>query len=409
MIPVEEHAQRILAAVRRLPPQRVPVELSAGLVLAEDVRAEVDLPGFTNSAMDGYAVRVADLAGASDDTPVTLTVVSDIPAGDRRRLTIPPGDTARIMTGAPVPQGAEAVVPVELTDGGTERVTVRASVQPGQHVRRAGDDLREGDVVLRAGTRLGPRQVALAAAAGLAELVVTPRPRVVVLSTGDELVPPGQRPGFGEVVDSNGLMVLTALEHLGMQVASRRSVADDADRLRRMLEETADAADAIVTTGGVSAGAYDTVKAVLSETGTVRFDKVAMQPGMPQGFGLLRDGRVPVFTLPGNPVSAMVSFEVFVAPALRVMAGRSEREEPLVEAAAEHDWTSPAGKLQFARVELARVDGGLSVRLVGAGQGSHILGGLADANALALVPPDTTQVVAGDVLRCHLLGPIMER
>ena len=265
------------------------------------------------------------------------------------------------------------------------------------------------------GTRLEPRQIALLAAVGTGEVTVTPRPRVVVISTGDELIEPGTRPGFGQVVDSNGLMLTAAVRDLDCISTRIGGVRDDAEAFRSMIETQLLGADAVITTGGVSMGAYDTVKEVLSRVGTMRFDKVAMQPGMPQGFGVLGEQEVPVFTLPGNPVSAMVSFEVFVAPALRLMAGRPQQETASVTAVATHDWQAPAGKVQFARIMLSRNASGLQpgdrpgYRATIAGlQGSHALGSLAAANALAVIPADVTSVRAGDLVSCHLLGPILE-
>jgi molybdopterin molybdotransferase len=343
------------------------------------------------------------VAGATADAPVHLPVVGDIAAGNTTALSLAPGQTMRIMTGAPIPRGADAVVMVEATDGGLSKVAIHAEVPAGQHVRDVGEDVHAGDVVLRAGVRLGPRQIGLLAAVGVGRVHVVPKPRVVVLSTGDELIDPGTRPGFGQVVDSNSVMLAAALREVGAVPFRVPRVRDDARLFRETLERELLRADAVITTGGVSAGAYDTVKEVLSRVGTMSFDQVAMQPGKPQGFGVLGEDETPVFTLPGNPVSAMVSFEVFVAPALRRMAGRPDHELELVDATAAHDWSSPAGRTQFARVLLRREGDGPTVALVGH-QGSHVLGGLASANALAVVPADVTQVAAGDVLRCHPLG-----
>ncbi len=412
MITVEEHFSRIVGTVRRLPPIGLNLLDAQGCVLAEDVTSEVPLPGFTNSAMDGYAVHAVDLATASAMVPVTLPVVHDIPAGNTQALSLAPGQSMRIMTGAPIPHGADAVVPVELTDGGLAKVTFTASVVAGLSVRAAGEDVRAGDVVMRAGTRLDPRQIALLAAVGSGRVPVTPKPRVVVISTGDELIEPGTRPGFGQVVDSNGLMLTAAVRALDCIPFRVGCVRDDARTFLSTIESQLLRADAVITTGGVSMGAYDTVKEVLSRVGTMRFDKVAMQPGMPQGFGVLGDDDVPVFTLPGNPVSAMVSFEVFVAPALRLMAGRPKYETALVNAVATHDWTAPADKVQFARVVLSRSGSGdlsrYTVAIAGL-QGSHALGSLAGANALAVIPAEVTLVRAGDQVRCHPLGPIVEQ
>lgn len=433
MISVDDHRRRILATVRALPPRDVPVTDAQGCVLARDVEALVDLPGFDNSAMDGYVVHAADVAGLPEPAGSTaadgrggvrLPVAGDIPAGDTRELILESGRAFRIMTGAPLPAGGEVIVPVELTDGGTERVTIHAADVPGRHIRRRGEDVRTGDVVLHAGVRLGARQLAIAAAVGAAQLHVYPRPRVVCLSTGDELLPPGSVPGFGQVVDSNGLMLAAALREAGFDAHAGGVVHDTEDAVTAALESALESADAIVTTGGVSMGAYDAVKAALSRQGSVRFDKVAMQPGKPQGFGTLGAREVPVFTLPGNPVSALVSLEVFVVPALRAMAGLAPRDAPPPRARVLDGWSSPAGRAQFVRVVVSEPGsespapdgqtaadaadggdavGGATMRSAG-GQGSHVLQALADANALAFVPADDTRVEPGDRLGYRRLG-----
>ncbi len=467
--PVIDQLHRVLAVVTPLPPQVASLGEALGCVLAQDVTGVFPLPGFDNSAMDGYAVRAADVALASPHTPVSLPVAGDIAAGDTRRHRIVPGTTMRIMTGAPMPEGADAVVPVELTDGGTAMVAIQASASVGAHLRRAGEDIRAGDVVLRAGTRIGPRQLALAASAGAGRMLVYPVPRVAVVSTGDELVQPGSVPEFGQVIDSNGPMLRAALVEQGFHadrvVGVGDTPADVLESLRGLVEPghpPESRVDAVVTTGGVSMGAYDAVKEALSTLGTVNFTQVAMQPGKPQGFGVIGEREVPVFTLPGNPVSALVSLEVFVAPALRVMAGRPAFEVAMQPAVAAHDFGSPAGKVQFARVVVDRraetggevqsgtrgeidsgtrgevqsgtrgeIDSGTrgeigsgaesrarggtgdpthpwrdpirrppAVRLAGVGQGSHMLGGLAEADGLAVIPMAVTTVRAGDALTC---------
>jgi len=408
VITVQEHLSRIVDTVQRLPSIGLDLLDAQGCVLAQDVTSAVPLPGFRNSAMDGYAVHAVDLAGAGETTPVTLPVAGDIAAGNTQALSLAPGQSMRIMTGAPMPDGADAVVPVERTNGGLTRVLVSAGVSVGQHVREAGEDVAAGDLVMSEGTRLGPRQIALLAAVGTGEVRVTPRPRVVVISTGDELIEPGNRPGFGQVVDSNGLMLTAAVRALDCVPRRVGCVRDDASTFLTTLESQLMDADAVITTGGVSMGAYDTVKEVLSRAAAMRFDKVAMQPGMPQGFGVLGDDEIPVFTLPGNPVSAMVSFEVFVAPALRLMAGRPQQEASLVTAVASHDWPAPDGKVQYARVVLSRNASGHHTAAIAGLQGSHALGSLAGANALAVIPADVTLVRAGDQVRCHPLGPILE-
>jgi molybdopterin molybdotransferase len=402
VISVEEHVRRILDAVRALPPTDLPVEQARDCVLAEDVVSPLDLPGFDNSAMDGYAVKVADIAAATVDSPVSLPVVGDVAAGSTDKARLVAGQTVRIMTGAPMPDGAEAVIPVEATDRGIVRVAVNASVVPGQHVRPVGGDVRRGDLVLESGVVIGPAQVALLFAVGRRRVRVQPKPRVAVLSTGSELVE-GRLPGFGEVIDSNGPMLTACAMDAGALAHRVGVVRDDPHTLMDALTDELVRADAIITSGGVSAGAYDTVKEVLSRLGTVTFGPVAMQPGMPQGFGTIGESGTPIFTLPGNPVSSFVSFEVFVRPALRKMAGHHGLFRRSEHAVAVKGWKAPAGKVQFARAIIGLDgEGRRTVELVGS-QGSHVLGGLAQANCLAVVPADVTEVHPGDLLRCILL------
>lgn len=394
---VEEHLQRVLAGVVPLSPLDVTLLDARGCVLAEDVTAPWPLPPFDNSAMDGYAVRIADVEAASDGKPVTLRVIDDVPAGYRASVDVREGTAIRIMTGAPLPEGAEAVVPVEWTDAGMPEVTISRDVSFGQHVRRRGDDVSLGDVVATSGTVLGPREIALLAAVGRGRVSVHPQPRVVVLSTGNELVEPGTPLQPGLITDSNGVTIAAAVQEAGAIAYRVGPVPDDAPTLLSTLEDQLVRADLIVTTGGVSAGAYDTVKAVLSRLGTVEFTKVAMQPGMPQGHGSLGPESTPIFTLPGNPVSAYVSFEVFVRPVLRRMLGHQRIYRPVVRAVLTETLMSPPGKRQFARGHLAVEDGRYVVRPAG-GQGSHMLGALSQANCLVVVPEDVSEVKPGTAL-----------
>jgi len=402
VIAVEEHRARCLAAVAPPPPRRVPLLEALGLVLAEDVVSALVLPAFDNSAMDGFAVRAGDVAGATDGDPRVLPVLGEVAAGSGRPGTLEPGTTVRIMTGAPLPPGADAVVPVEWTGGWSdgERVVVHRAAEPGQFVRTAGGDVEAGETVLRAGARLSPRHLALLAAVGRADVAVRPAPRVVVLSTGSELVPLGQEPGYGQIHDSNGYGLTAAARELGADVSYGGIVPDEPGAVQAALEAAGEQADLVLTSGGVSAGTRDTVKEVLAELGTVRFDKVAMQPGMPQGFGTI--GGTPVFTLPGNPVSSMVSFEVFVRPALLAMLGEPAWQRPQTQAVAATGWSSPAGRRQYVRATLEEAGGKVSATPVGA-QGSHLAADLAVATCLAVVPEEVTRVEPGDVLTCELL------
>ena len=385
---VEEHRRVVAGLINPRPPVSLPLADALGLVLAVDVVAPLSLPGFDNSAMDGYAVLATDVAAAGQDTPVRLPVAEDIPAGRTDIPTLAAGTAHRIMTGAPLPAGATAVVPVEATDGATDTVTIRSAPREGQHVRRAGEDVTAGSTVLRAGQVVTPAALGLAAALGLGELTVVPRQRVLVVSTGTELVGPGVPLQPGQIYESNGVMLAAAVRDAGADVAASPMTGDDVDAFRETLRGHAADADLILTTGGVSAGAYEVVKDALGGSGDVEFVKVAMQPGMPQGAGTL-DG-VPVVTLPGNPVSALVSFEVFVRPALRAAMGRPDAERPHREAVLTEDLTSPRGKRQFRRGVLD----GDAVTSYGP-PASHHLRWLASANCLLELGEDVDSVNAG--------------
>jgi molybdopterin molybdotransferase len=352
--------------------------------------------------MDGYAVRAADLAAATDAAPVELPVAADIPAGRTDVPALQPGTAHRIMTGAVVPPGADAVVPVEQTDGGLDRVRLSAAPAAGAHVRRAGEDVRSGDVVLTAGTVLGAAQIGVAAAVGCATLPVRRRPRVLVLSTGSELVAPGTPLQPGQIYESNGPMIAAAVEDAGGDAELLRFVPDDVEEFRGRLREhlAGDGIDLLLTSGGVSAGAYEVVKDAFTGRG-VEFVKVAMQPGGPQGAGRLSDmGGVGVVTLPGNPVSSHVSFEVFVRPALRAALGHPHPDRPVVTATLGERWTSPRGRRQFRRGVLDAVRG--TVREVG-GPASHLLASLARAECLVVVPEDVTELAEGAGVETWLL------
>ncbi|MDQ1704377.1 MAG: molybdopterin molybdotransferase [Frankiaceae bacterium] len=399
---VEEHLNTVLAAVSPLSPLDLTLQDAHGCVLAEDVTATFPLPPFDNSAMDGYAVRASDLVAASESSPVTLPVVGDIAAGSTGPYTVQPGLCVRIMTGAPMPAGADAIVPLEWTDGGIAQVTIRRAAQPGVYVRGVGEDVQSGTVVLTAGTHLGATQIGLLAAVGRDRVAARPRPRVVVLSTGSELVDPGTPLTPGKIPDANSTLLTTAAREAGGTAFRVGIVPDDPRQLLDTLEDQLIRADAVVTSGGVSVGAFDVVKEALGRLGEVRFDRVAMQPGMPQAFGLIGPDHTPFFGLPGNPVSAYVSFEVFVRPALRRMLGVEPINRPTVRARLSEPLSSPPGKRSFARAHLAVDHGTYTVTPVG-GSGSHLIASLAGANALVVVPEKTTELEAGATVTVMLL------
>jgi molybdopterin molybdotransferase len=424
---VDEHLEDILATVRPLEPIELQLLDAQGCILVDDVTVPVSLPPFDNSSMDGYAVRVADVAGASEEFPAVLEVVGDVAAGQAELLHVGPGQAARIMTGAPLPPGAETVVPVEWTDGGLGegpaagmrarslapegaggQVQVYRPAEARAHVRAQGSDVKAGDRALRAGTVLGPPQIALLAAIGRGTVRVRPRPRVVVLSTGSELVQPGEELGSGQIYDSNSFALTAAARDAGAIAYRVGAVADDAETLRTTVEDQLVRADLMVTTGGVSVGAYDVVKEALSHVGDedeagsgIEFRKLAMQPGKPQGFGSIGPDHTPLLALPGNPVSSYVSFELFVRPAIRALMGLADVHRPRTRATLAGDRTlsSPKGRRQFLRGTYA--DG--RVTPVG-GAGSHLIAALAHADALIVVPEDTESVAPGAEVEVVLLG-----
>ncbi len=395
---VDEHLAEVLSVVQPLAPLELSLLDAHGCILAEDVVAKGPVPSFDNASMDGYAVRVADLA----TVPVTLPVTGDVAAGPASPLRVQPGLCVRIMTGAVLPAGADAVVPVEWTDGGVAQVRIDRRPDAGAYVRRAGEDVVAGEVVLTDGSHLGSAQVGLAAAVGRSRLLVRPRPRVVVVSTGSELVEPGAPLAAGQIPDSNSIALTAAAVEAGAIAYRVGIVTDDPRRLLATLEDQLVRADVLITSGGVSVGAYDVVKEVLSRIGTVGFHKVAMQPGMPQGFGAIGPESTPVFGLPGNPVSALVSFEAFVRPALRRMLGAQVIERPRVSARTTAELRSPVGKRSFLRVWVEVRDGARVVSPV-SGPGSHLIAGMARANALAVVPEDVERVAAGSPVEVMLL------
>ncbi len=409
MITIAEHLSAVLARTRRLEPETVPIALAHRRTLAEDVRSQHDIPLWDNSAMDGYAVRRGDVMGASVNRPISLEVVADIPAGSSFDPVLMPGEAARIMTGAPVPASADAIVPIEHTDQGMPHVLITVEPVAGAHIRATGEDTRQGEPVAFQGEVLTAERAAAIAAAGVGIVRVYPRPRVSVIATGSELVAPGEALRHGQIPESNSVLISALVSASDADAVSVLRVPDDEDALRQALRDAESVSDVVVLTGGVSVGAYDVVKAVLAPTGTVDFVTVAMQPGKPQGFGTLPGGTL-VFGLPGNPVSAWVSFEVFVRPSLLAMQGRRGTDRTPQYAVVESGWNTPEGRTQYIPVVISTASRETDARTpltvrpaAGGGSGSHLVGGLGRANGYAIVPAEVARVSAGDTVTVILV------
>ena len=408
----EAHLAWVLERLPRLPVRTVPTRHSHGLTLARDVGAEHDLPLWDSSAMDGYAVRAADVASAGTASPVRLRVLGEVAAGSASDPAIPAGCAVRIMTGAPVPRDADAVVPVEATRGerpgepwAAEEVAVLAASGTGSNVRRRGEDVRAGTVVARAGEVLGAARLAALAAAGVGAVEARPRPRVAVVVTGSELRAPGAPLARGQIPESNSVLLSALLAESGIEDVEVHVAADDAAALAARLAELGGRHDLVITTGGVGPGRHDVVRIALAGEPDVRAVRVAVKPGQPQCAGRLRSGAW-IFALPGNPVSAAVSFELFVRPALLHAQGRAAVHRPRLPAAAAAPWRGAAGRLQVLPVAVTPGPDGLACRPVVDPRGvSHAVGGHGAADGYALVGPERGDVAAGERVDVILVAP----
>lgn len=409
LVPVSEHRDKVLGGITPLPADEVPLSEAHGRRLATDVRARLAVPAWDNSAMDGYAVRFADVAGAGE-SPVTLQVVADLPAGSALDPPLGPGQAARIMTGAVLPTATDTVVQLEHTDRTDPHgdlaptVTVREPQSQGRHVRRAAEDVQPGDLIARAGTLVDATVLASLASVGQASVAVYRTARVAVVATGSELVPPGAELNRGQIPDSNSLLLSGLVRQAGAELVSARAVGDDPAGLEAHLRQLAGRADVVVLTGGVSAGAYDPLTRVFADSAEVAFSSVAMQPGKPQAFGRFHDAWL--FGLPGNPVSAWVSFHVFVRPALLRLHG-AETHSVLpapVRARAVTGWSTPPVRDQYLPAVLGVDEEGLYTVEPAAPRGSqsHLVASLGRANGYAIVPGDVDQVRPGDLVQAVL-------
>jgi molybdenum cofactor synthesis domain-containing protein len=399
MIPLEQAQEYVLQQCVTGTPERRSSQFSLGLVLAEEVLTVEDVPPFDNTAMDGFAIRSEDTSERSK----SLEIVGTIAAGSTPNFSLSPGQAARIMTGAPLPVGADSVVMVELTRVEGNYVTIEGAIPEGNHIRRAGEDLRAGQVVFNEGELLTPTHLGVLASIGCTEVNVFPPLKVGVVSTGDELVEGGKPLQPGQIRDSNRHSLLALLNDLGLKGVDLGLIPDQEDAIEEVFRSACSGehrCDAVISSGGVSMGDFDFVKVVLDRLGDMRWMQVAIKPAKPLAFGLVEN--VPVFGLPGNPVSSMVSFELFVRPALRKMMGHTEIWSPKIKAVAESPISRrPDEKTHFARVKAFLVDGEYRVQSAG-GQGSHQLSAMAEANALAVLP-DGTGVELGDAVEIILL------
>ncbi len=397
LIEYPEAERLVLENVSRLRAEDVSLVEAQGLALAEDVRAKFDSPPFDNSAVDGYAVRSADAEGGR-----SFRVVDEAPAGRPSSRSVGEGEAIKIFTGGVIPEGADAVVMVENTTGWGEEFELKKAASPGQNVRESGEDVRGDDVILKAGVEVGPPEIALAATQGYGRLSVFRRPKVVVLSTGTELVEPGARDlSPGEIYDSNSFAMIAQAHEVGAEARRISAASDDADVIRDAVREAFEIADVVVTSGGVSVGEKDLVKGTMLELGVEQvFWGVKFKPGKPLFFGVRDDVRF--FGLPGNPVSAMVCFELFVRPALMRMMGREDTRRPRIEVYFGEDVKNNFGRMHAMRVSLERTDKGWLARSVGA-QGSGLVSSLTKADALALIGPETGGVQAGEPVEAIVL------
>ncbi|MEO7351351.1 MAG: gephyrin-like molybdotransferase Glp [Marmoricola sp.] len=402
LMPVEDYLERVLTRIEPMQPFEHPLMDAIGLPVAEDLHAPVSLPVFDNSGMDGYAVAFRDVADATAERPVHLPLVGEIAAGQTTIFTLTPGTAVRIMTGAPIPEGCTAVVPFEWAEEEGREVLVSRAPDEGQHIRFAGEEVQKGDLLMRRGEVIGTRQVGLLAAVGLGRVPTSPRPRVVVMSTGSELVEPGRPLGRDNIYDANSYLLAAAVRAHGGIAYRVVATSDEPAAFSEALSDQLLRADLVVTSGGVSKGTHDVVKEVLSKLGTVEFLEVAMQPGKPQGFGVVGEDATPIFTLPGNPVSAYVSFEMFVAPALHKLTGRDPVAPVLRTATMQASLRSMRGKQQLVRASVELDADGVRVTPVG-GAGSHLIAGLAQADALIVLAEGVTRVDRGDQVPVLLL------
>jgi molybdopterin molybdotransferase len=412
LLNVDDAVARILVGIARLPAEAVPLDEALGRVLANDIRSDVNIPPFANSSMDGFAVRAEDLAGASAEKPAILRVVVDIPAGAFPDTIIHAGEAARIMTGAPMPEGADTIVPVEQTDsqfvaGADEALPAQVSIykgsRAGDYVRPVGEDIQAGAIVLKAGIVLRPQEIGVLAALGSAQVAVVRRPRVAILSTGDELVGVDEPLAPGKIRDTNSYTLAGLVKTYGGDAVRIPAARDTLDDVRRCFRQALEAKpDLLMSSAGVSVGTFDMVRTVLAELGQVDFWRVNLRPGKPLAFGQIQG--IPFFGLPGNPVSAMVTFDVFVRPVLLRMSDQPDAWQTVMSVTGES--IASDGRRSYVRVKLKRENGQWIATTTGT-QSSGALTSMVQADGLLIIPENVTDVPAGSQLEVRLLKSIV--
>lgn len=411
MVSVEEALQKILSRIEVLEPERKPILDCSRQVLAEDIRSTIDIPPLDNSAMDGYAVKAEDIRGASEASPKILSVTGKVAAGSMPKGEVKRGSAIRIMTGAPLPQGADAVVPFEDTDeiarkashDDLSQIGILREVREGMNVRRKGEDIAKGSLVLKKGTVLRPSEIGVIASLGRPTVAVIRRPVVSILATGDELTDIDQPLPAGKIYNSNTYTIAAEVRQYG-GIAKILGIGRDSVRsLEQKIDEGLDS-DMLITSGGVSKGDYDVVKDVLAKCGEITLQTVCMKPGKPSAFGMIGKGsrKIPHLGLPGNPVSSMVTFEQFARPAILKMMGKSNLAKPSIRAIMEDDIVNTDMRRLFARVTVAKRNGKYYARVTGP-QGSGILTSMVKANGLAVIPENTKRVKGGDIVEVQML------
>lgn len=401
LLSVEEAQERVLALVRPLEPERVPILEALGRVLAEDVCADFNIPPLDNSAMDGYAIRAEDTIGASPDHPVRLRIIGNLAAGYTFQQAVEPGTAVRIMTGAPIPPGADTVIRFERTRRDGDVVEILQEVRRGRNIRRAGEDVRCGELVLPQGTLLRPQEIGMLAALGRTEVSVIRRPRVAILATGEEVAPVDQPLAPGKIHDANSYSNAAQVLRYGGVPLPLGIARDRREELSAKIREGLErGVDLFLTSGGVSVGDFDVVKQVLAAEGEIHFWWVNMKPGKPLAFGQI--GGVPLLGLPGNPVAAMISFELFARPAILKMLGHKRWDKPTIEAVLEDAIERKDNRRHFLRVQVWKEDGEYHARLTGP-QGSGVLSSMVRANGLAVIPEERGQLAAGERVQVLML------